>query len=204
MGSCGIQRDNVRRASDFGSWLTVLMLVSGCAGERAGSGGETRITIREDGVTCIVDDEPVRCDGVDTHLRDELRAPAERLIVLFPEGEQAEARTRRVMDAIARAGYGKVLVVGFVNEPVRPETSTGATALTPASFTFIGPGTTMEQVRATVGAPDRDIGSGIHIYLYALPDGSHVWIGSPDASEILYVRHVASGTSTSLYESTSR
>src|SRR5215213_9538144 len=40
------------------------------------------------------------------------------------------------------------------------------------------------------GAPDKDIGSGIHIYVYNLADGSAVWIGYTD--KILYAKHVNS------------
>src|SRR5262249_6329067 len=56
------------------------------------------------------------------------------------------------------------------------------------SFRFIGPTTTMPQVLASVGSPDRDVGSGIYIYEYRLSDGSRIWIGSADNSHIMYVR----------------
>ena len=42
------------------------------------------------------------------------------------------------------------------------------------------------------GKPDADIGSGIHIYVYNLKDGTFIWIGY--ASNIMYVRHMDSGT----------
>lgn len=38
------------------------------------------------------------------------------------------------------------------------------------------------------GTPDKDIGSGIHIYVYALTDGTEVWIGLAD--RVLYARNV--------------
>ena len=38
------------------------------------------------------------------------------------------------------------------------------------------------------GNPTKDIGSGIHIYVYVLPDATEVWIGYGDA--ILYARQV--------------
>lgn len=38
------------------------------------------------------------------------------------------------------------------------------------------------------GDPSKDIGSGIHIYVYSLPDSTEVWIGYVDA--ILYARQV--------------
>ena len=40
----------------------------------------------------------------------------------------------------------------------------------------------------TFGEPDDDIGSGIHIYIYNLKDGTKVQIGYVD--KILYARHV--------------
>jgi len=47
----------------------------------------------------------------------------------------------------------------------------------------------MQQVNTKLGAPDRDVGSGLYVYLYRLRDGSDVLIGSADGSHILYVRH---------------
>ena len=38
------------------------------------------------------------------------------------------------------------------------------------------------------GEPDDDVGSGIHIYIYNLKDGTKVQIGYTD--KILYARHV--------------
>ncbi len=57
------------------------------------------------------------------------------------------------------------------------------------SFRFIGPHTTMQEVTAKLGKPDRDIGSGLYVYAYRLNDGTDVLIGSGDGSGILYVRH---------------
>jgi hypothetical protein len=70
----------------------------------------------------------------------------------------------------------------------------GASATEPPSrsvesFRFIGSSITMQQVRAKLGAPDQDVGSGLYVYVYRLNDGSDVLIGSPDGSRILYVRH---------------
>jgi len=41
---------------------------------------------------------------------------------------------------------------------------------------------------AKFGEPTKDIGSGIHIYVYQLADSTEVWIGYTD--KILYARHV--------------
>lgn len=61
--------------------------------------------------------------------------------------------------------------------------------------------TTMKEVIALCGEPDRDVGSGIHIYVYDLADGSYVRIGTPDDKQILYVVHVtADGEEHRLFE----
>jgi hypothetical protein len=41
---------------------------------------------------------------------------------------------------------------------------------------------------AKFGKPAKDIGSGIHIYVYPLADGTEIWIGY--AGKILYAKHV--------------
>lgn len=38
------------------------------------------------------------------------------------------------------------------------------------------------------GEPTKDIGSGIHIYVYELTDSTEIWIGYVD--NIIYARHV--------------
>jgi hypothetical protein len=43
---------------------------------------------------------------------------------------------------------------------------------------------------ATFGQPAKDIGSGIHIYVYVLEDATQIWIGYAD--KILYAHHVDS------------
>lgn len=45
-------------------------------------------------------------------------------------------------------------------------------------------------ITQTFGQPDADKGSGIHIYVYNLKDGTFVWIGYTD--KILYARHMDS------------
>ena len=45
-------------------------------------------------------------------------------------------------------------------------------------------------IRRTFGEPDRDIGSGIHIYVYMLDDSTEIRIGYTD--KILYAVHVDS------------
>ena len=38
------------------------------------------------------------------------------------------------------------------------------------------------------GEPDKDLGSGIHIYVYNLDDTTEVWVGITD--KILYANHM--------------
>ncbi len=44
------------------------------------------------------------------------------------------------------------------------------------------------QMKSIFGEPDADIGSGIHIYVYNLEDGTQVTIGYTD--RIIYARHI--------------
>lgn len=45
-------------------------------------------------------------------------------------------------------------------------------------------------ITAMFGIPDKDIGSGIHIYVWALADSTEIWIGY--VNKILYARHMDS------------
>jgi hypothetical protein len=47
---------------------------------------------------------------------------------------------------------------------------------------------TYDTIVKLFGSPDGDIGSGIHIYVYLLADGTKIWIGYTD--KIHYVKHV--------------
>jgi len=44
-----------------------------------------------------------------------------------------------------------------------------------------------KDIVATFGEPHRDIGSGIHIYVYELADTTVIWIGYTEG--ILYAKH---------------
>ena len=48
----------------------------------------------------------------------------------------------------------------------------------------------IDTIFSKFGEPHRDIGSGIHIYVYDLNDSTQIWIGYTD--HILYVQHVDS------------
>ena len=56
--------------------------------------------------------------------------------------------------------------------------------------THLKPSMSYNDIIATFGDPDGDLGSGIHIYYYDLDDGTAVWIGYAD--KIMYARHMSS------------
>ena len=45
-----------------------------------------------------------------------------------------------------------------------------------------------ERLMIIFGKPDKDLGSGIHIYVYKLDDTTEVWVGISD--KILYANHL--------------
>jgi hypothetical protein len=47
---------------------------------------------------------------------------------------------------------------------------------------------THESLLETFGGPEKDLGSGIHIYVYTLEDSTEVWIGITNV--ILYANHM--------------
>jgi len=44
------------------------------------------------------------------------------------------------------------------------------------------------EIVAKFGEPAKDVGSGIHIYVYVLNDSTEIWIGY--VNKIIYARHV--------------
>lgn len=58
--------------------------------------------------------------------------------------------------------------------------------------------TTVADLEATLGKPTNDIGSGIHIFVYAI-DRAEVRIGSPDGTAVQYIRIIENGRERTLY-----
>jgi hypothetical protein len=56
--------------------------------------------------------------------------------------------------------------------------------------TNLKPSMMYTEIVGAFGNPDSDLGSGIHIYVYGLEDGTSVWIGYND--HIVYARHMSS------------
>jgi hypothetical protein len=53
---------------------------------------------------------------------------------------------------------------------------------------FLTRDTDYQTIVGKFGEPARDIGSGIHIYVYELSDSTEIWIGY--VSKIMYARHM--------------
>jgi hypothetical protein len=47
---------------------------------------------------------------------------------------------------------------------------------------------THDKAMILFGKPDKDLGSGIHIYVYQLKDSTEIWIGITD--KLIYANHV--------------
>jgi hypothetical protein len=66
-------------------------------------------------------------------------------------------------------------------------------------FGVFGRDVTWNDVSTWMGPPDEDVGSGIHVLVYKLADGSRVLVGTPDYKRIVYLRHEAKdGTKSDL------
>jgi hypothetical protein len=73
-------------------------------------------------------------------------------------------------------------------------------ARTLEAFQRISKETSMTRVIEVLGLPDRDVGSGIYIYVYELADGSQVIISSPDGKRIGSMSHTPkNGEKSDLY-----
>ena len=60
--------------------------------------------------------------------------------------------------------------------------------LTINQFKNLKKGMSYDEMIITVGIPDEDVGSGIHIYLFRLLDNSEVMVGGFVGDGLLYVK----------------
>jgi len=64
----------------------------------------------------------------------------------------------------------------------------------------LGKPVTFADVTRVLGEPTRDLGSGIYILEYQQPDGTAIWVGTPDKKRVVYIQLVdGSGGRTDLY-----
>jgi hypothetical protein len=66
------------------------------------------------------------------------------------------------------------------------------------AFKALRKGMSLAEVREWVGDADGDVGSGIHIMAYKLPDQSRVLIGFPSFDKLTYVKHEKDGKTEDL------
>jgi hypothetical protein len=80
----------------------------------------TRIDVQvlADGENCSIYQRQIRCEAIGEYLRDERHVPANQYITIIVEGtKNSQARGRHVRELIAKAGYSKIVLVGFITEP---------------------------------------------------------------------------------------
>lgn len=92
-----------------------------------------------------------------------------------------------------------VIVLAFVGcaDKNIPGKTTNQSTVQPSTqkdfdlFKNVNMSTTIEEIINSCGQPYRDAGSGIHILVYDLKDGTSIWIGSADYKSIMYLDHVS-------------
>lgn len=82
---------------------------------------------------------------------------------------------------------------------LHPAPSADTPGPTLAAFSALPHDITFPELVRRVGESHDDIGSGVHIYRYLLPDGSTVLVGTPDRQRIIYVTHVSGAVRTPLF-----
>jgi hypothetical protein len=96
-------------------------------------------------------------------------------------------------------GLGMLLVLALSgcagNQPTPTATPQGSSR-TLADFSFLQLGMSYNEVVARVGEPDRDIGSGMYVYVYTLSDGSELNLSFASLDHLLsaLVYHPQDGT----------
>ena len=93
-------------------------------------------------------------------------------------------RPHDLQTAQGEARSGKVLIPQNNLPPEIPET---ARAL--HRFESLVSTMTLTEVVAQCGLPDDDIGSGIHLFVYELSDGSTVLVGTADMKSLNHLIH---------------
>ena len=58
------------------------------------------------------------------------------------------------------------------------------------AFSQLKKGMSYTAIVDQVGKADKDIGSGIHIMVYRLEDGTQIYLGFPDFKELIYAKHI--------------
>jgi hypothetical protein len=122
--------------------------------------------------------------------RDGYRWKNERLVIVLKDNRlvKLEAPTYK-QHASDLVGIAKKLDLDACEKALEQPPRTDFTRDLKA-FQAIQKGMSHADVSAWVGESNLDIGSGIHILVYPLADGSRVLIGFPDFNRLVYVKHV--------------
>ncbi|HEY9733114.1 MAG TPA: hypothetical protein V6C89_14450 [Drouetiella sp.] len=84
--------------------------------------------------------------------------------------------------------YGSVVLAADKEAPL---SNPAKRQLSLTDFSSFKKGMDTQSLLSRCGKPERDLGSGIHIYEYLLADKTKVWVGCVDT--IMYIDHVAGG-----------
>jgi hypothetical protein len=85
--------------------------------------------------------------------------------------------------------FGLILIACLSFSCDKQNQETGEKQITWEDFqNFLTKDMEYQTIVSKFGEPDRDIGSGIHIYVYDLKDSTEIWIGYVD--KIFYARHM--------------
>lgn len=85
---------------------------------------------------------------------------------------------------------GKERLYALSGAADRPRATLFLNAKEAATFRKITPAMPMLDIFRTVGLPDADIGSGLHVFVYHLRDGGKMLIGTADVKRLLCLDYV--------------
>ena len=122
----------------------------------------------------------------DDHLAKELR------LIFESEMQKAESKTTSEPHADGKPPQAyqaprHAEVVAYLTAVTKP--ARDAATLMPRISAAIEAGPTFEKLSEILGEPDLDIGSGIHIFVYRLGDGTGITVGTPDKKKVMYIEH---------------
>lgn len=87
------------------------------------------------------------------------------------------------------------VIIGIVYYQMTPKI--GSRSL--GDFEKVQVGTSYSEIERQFGKPEKDIGSGLHIFVYKLPDQSEVWLGFAGLENLLYAKQrLSDGTTIDL------
>ncbi len=86
-------------------------------------------------------------------------------------------------------GIGELPKPAAQGGAIRLESNRDAATIMQRIRAAIEAGPMFEKLSEILGEPDLDIGSGIHIFVYRLSDGTGITVGTPDKNKVMYIEH---------------